>query len=107
VSGYHTLPKADEDLINGARWIRADNPQAARRFLDVVFETFDRLAKFPEFAPLARFKNRRLAGVRFCVMPPPFNRWLIFYRIVRNEIEIIRVIYGTQNWRGNPESFFI
>jgi plasmid stabilization system protein ParE len=107
VSGYRTLPKADEDLVEGARWIRAGNPQAARRFLDAAFETFNRLAAFPESAPLARFKNRRLAGVRFCVMPPPFNRWLIFYRIARNEIEIIRVIYGTQNWRGNPESFFI
>jgi plasmid stabilization system protein ParE len=107
VSGYRTLPKADDDLIEGARWIRADNSQAARRFLDAAFEAFDRLAKFPESGPQARFKNRRLTGVRFCVLPPPFNRWLIFYRINNDEIEILRVIYGTQNWRGNPESFFI
>lgn len=107
MSGYRTLPKADEDLIEGARWIRADNSQAARRFLDAAFAAFDRLAEFPESGPVARFKNRRLAGVRFCVLPPPFNRWLIFYRIIGDEIEIIRVLYGTQNWRGNPESFFV
>ena len=107
MSGCRTTPRADEDLVEGARWIHADNPQAAHRFLDTAFETFDRLAKFPESSPLARLRNRRLTGVRFCVLPPPFNRWLIFYRIISDEVEIIRVIYGTQNWRGNPASFFI
>jgi plasmid stabilization system protein ParE len=107
VTGYRTLPKADEDLIDGARWIRADNPQAARRFLDAAFDAFERLSKFPESGPPARFKNRKLAAVRFCVLPPPFNRWLIFYQLRGGEVEIIRVVYGTQNWRGNPDAFFI
>ncbi len=104
---YSTRPKADEDLVEGARWIRADNPQAARRFLEAAFEAFDRLAEFPKSGPLARLKNHRLAGVRFSVLSPPFNRWLVFYRINHGEVEILRVIYGTQNWRGNPKSFFI
>jgi toxin ParE1/3/4 len=107
VSGYRTTPKADADLIEGARWIHADNPQAARRFLDAAFDAFDRLAQFPESGPLARFKNRRLVGVRFCVVSPPFNRWLIFYQLRGGEVEILRVLYGTQNWRGNPNTFFI
>jgi len=107
VSGYRTMPKADADLIEGARWIRADNPQAARRFLDAAFDAFDRLAEFPESGPLARFKNSKLAGVRFCVVSPPFNRWLIFYQLRGGEVEILRVLYGTQNWRGNPNTFFI
>lgn len=104
---YRTRPKADEDLIEGARWIRADNPQAAQRFLDVAFDAFDRLAEFPESGPLACFKNRRLAHVRFCVLPPPFNRWLVFYQLRDNEVEIMRVVYGTLNWHGKSGSFFI
>ena len=106
MSGYRTTPKADEDLIEGARWIRADNLQAARRFLDAAFAAFERLAQYPESSPLARFKNRKLASVRFSVLPPPFNRWLIFYQLRGGEVEIIRVIYGTLNWRGKPETFF-
>lgn len=106
MSGYRTTPRADEDLIEGARWICADNPQAARRFLDAAFQTFDRIAEYPEFGPLARLKHRRLVGIRFCVIPPPFNRWLIFYRISASKVEIVRVLYGTQNWRGDPASFF-
>jgi hypothetical protein len=39
------------------------------------------LAEFPESRPLARFKNRKLSNVRFCVLPP-FNRWLIFYQVL-------------------------
>lgn len=107
MSGYQTTPRAEEDLIESARWIRADNPQAARQFLNTAFEAFERLGKFPESGPVARLKDRRLTSVRFCVLPPPFNRWLIFYRIGQQDIEILRVIYGTQNWRGNPASFFV
>ena len=107
MSGYRTKPNADGDLVEGARWIRADNPQAARRFLDAAFDAFDRLAEFPESGPSAKFKNRKLAAVRFCVLPPPFNRWLIFYQQRGGEMEIIRVIYGTKNWRGKPDTFFI
>ena len=107
MSGCRTTPRADEDLIEGARWIRADNPRAARCFLDAAFDAFDRLAEFPESGPLARFKNRKLAAVRFCVLPPPFNRWLIFYQQHGGEVEILRVVFGTQNWRGNPDAFFI
>lgn len=59
---YKTRPRADEDLIEGARWIRADNPHAARRFLDLAFETFERLAEFPESGPLARLKAGDLSG---------------------------------------------
>ncbi len=106
MTGYRTAPKADDDLIEGTRWIRADNPAAARRFLGAAFEAFDRLARFPESGPLVRLKHRRLAGVRFAVMPPPFNRWLIFYRPRGAAVEILRVLYGTQNWRGSPASFF-
>lgn len=107
MSGYRTTPKADDDLIESARWICSDNPPAARRFLELAFATFDRIAKFPEFGPRAQLKHRQLAQVRFCVMSPPFNRWLIFYHIVEVEVVILRVIYGTQNWRGNPVSFFV
>lgn len=107
MSGYRTKPRADADLIAGARWILTDNPDAARRFLDAAFESFGRLATFPESGALTHLRNRRLAGVRFVVLPPPFNQWLVFYRLHEGEVEILRVIYGSQNWRGSPASFFV
>ena len=99
-------PEADEDLIAARDFIAADNEQAARAFLDAAFESFDRLTQFPEMGPIARFKHRSLKGVRFFVLAPPFNRWLIFYQPAGKVIEIKRVLYGNVNWREEPERFF-
>lgn len=98
--------EADEDLIDGRDFIGADNEYAALEFLDTAFETFDRLAQFPESGPKASFRSRSLKGVRYCVMPPPFNRWLIFYKPTKADAEIRRVLHGNLNWRQEPERFF-
>jgi plasmid stabilization system protein ParE len=103
---WHASPETDEDLITARDFIAADNEQSARDFLDAAFEAFDRLAQFPEIGPLARFKHRGLKGVRFFVLPPPFNRWLIFYKPADKRLEIMRVLYGNVNWRQEPERFF-
>ena len=49
---------ADEELIAGRDFIGADNDRAALAFLGAAFETFDRLAQFPETGPKADFNNR-------------------------------------------------
>jgi plasmid stabilization system protein ParE len=102
---WGTTPAADMDLIAGRKWIEADNPEAAQRLLKTARECFDRLAQFPESGPLARLKGKEFEGLRFTVLLPPFNKWLVFYRI-GEIVEIIRVLYGTQDWRGEPERFF-
>lgn len=103
---WHASPETDEDLVAARNFIAADNEQAARDFLDAAFDAFERLAKFPETGPTARFKHRALKGLRFLVLPPPFNRWLIFYRQAGKVVEIKRVLYGNVNWREEPERFF-
>ena len=75
--------ETDEDLIAARGFIAADNEDSALDFLDAAFDSFDRLAQFPEMGPRARFQPKALRGVRFFVLPPPFNRWLIFYRPTR------------------------
>jgi plasmid stabilization system protein ParE len=101
---WGTTPEADADLIRGREWIEADNPDAAQRFLITARECFDRLAQFPETGPLTRIAGREFEGMRFIVLSPPFNRWIVFYR-VREMVEIVRVLYGAQDWRGDPERF--
>ena len=103
---WRASPETDEDLIAARDFIAADNDRAALDFLDAVFEAFDRLAPFPEVGPRARFKNRALKGMRFLVLSPPFNRWLIFYRPITGGVEIKRVLYGNVNWREEPVCFF-
>ena len=98
-------PQVDEDLIAGRDFIRPDNDRAALAFLDAAFALFDRLAQFPEMGARVRLKNRKLKRLRFFVMAPPFNRWLVFYEPRPDGVEIVRVIYGTMNWKQSPELF--
>lgn len=102
---WGTRPAADADLIRGRVWIEQDNPEAAQQFLQTAKGCFDRLGQFPELGPLARLKGKEFAGIRFCVLDPPFNKWLAFYRVTEI-VEIIRVLYGVQNWRRTPKRFF-
>ena len=103
---WRASPETDEDLIAAREFIAADNEGSARDFLDAAFEAFDRLAQFPEVGPLARFKHPALKGMRFFVLAPPFNRWLIFYKPADQSVEIRRVLYGNVNWRQEPKRFF-
>lgn len=103
---WRASPETDEDLIAGRNFIALDNEKAARDFLDAAFEAIERLSQFPEMGSCARFKHRDLTGVRFFVLAPPFNRWLIFYQPVGKDVEIKRVIYGNVNWREEPGRFF-
>ncbi|MEI6197485.1 MAG: type II toxin-antitoxin system RelE/ParE family toxin, partial [Verrucomicrobiota bacterium] len=77
---WQASPQTDEDLIAARDFIAADNQPAALDFLDAAFEAFDRLSQFPEMGPPARFKHRALNAVRFLVLPPAFNHWLILYQ---------------------------
>jgi len=81
------------------------SPSGEVRFMDTAFKSFEFLARVPEAGIKAQLRNERLKEVRFWVMPPPFNKWLIFYRLESGAVCILRVLYGAQDWREEPESF--
>jgi hypothetical protein len=56
--------------------------------------------------PTARLAHRKLKGLRFLVLPHPFNRWLVFYRPTPGGVVIERVLHGSMNWRQSPRRFF-
>ena len=99
-------PQVDLDLIAGREFIRADSDRAARAFLDTAFEAFDAIAEYPRMGVAARFRHPKLRGLRFLVLPHPFNRWLIFFRREKSGVVIERVLYGSVNWRQAPDRFF-
>lgn len=103
---WQASENADDDLIAARDFIAADSERAARDFLDAVFETFDQAANFPKMGPSAHFKHRALKNVRYFVLPPPFNRWLIFCQPTHAGVDIMRVLYGNIDWREEPGRFF-
>ena len=100
---YLARPAVDDDLLQSAKWIALDNPDAAQRFLDTAFKSFEFLSGCPEAGPRARLKDERLREIRFWVLPPPYNRWLVFYRIEAETVVIVRVLHSAQNWRERAE----
>ena len=89
------------DLQAAARYIRRDNPAAARAFLEAAYDTFGFLAPnggigrsradlgFPEI------RSWRVDG---------FRRYLIFYRELPGRIQIWRVLHGARDLHQNLTS---
>jgi plasmid stabilization system protein ParE len=98
--------QVDADLIAGRDFLAADSTRAATAFLDVAFKTFDAIAAFPKAGTSVRLRHPQLKILRFVVLPHPFNRWLVFYRPRPRGAVIVRVLYGTVNWRQEPDRFF-
>ncbi|MEB3233761.1 MAG: type II toxin-antitoxin system RelE/ParE family toxin [Leptolyngbyaceae bacterium] len=89
-------PIVIQDLIDHATYISVDNLDAGDRFLYAAEETFQQIAKFPEIGRLSGFSTPALANIRQYAIKG-FRRYLIFYQIHADIVEIIRVLHSAQN----------
>lgn len=84
-------PLADQDLEDIWFFVAQDNPEAADRLLDRIEESVKLLAE-----------NPRLGPARPDVAPElryhPVGNYLLLYRIIKNGIELVRVVHGARNW---------
>ena len=88
-------PQVIHDLIEIATYIAEDNLDASDRFLAAAEETFKQLAKMPGIGKLGQFSHPNLVGVRQQAIKG-FKKYLVFYRSIDSEIEILRVIHGAR-----------
>lgn len=82
------------DLQGIARYIRVRNPRAARRFLVATYDTFEFLAANPGMGRCRAdlgFPEVRSWRVR------GFPRHLIFYRMLPDRVQILRVLHGARD----------
>jgi plasmid stabilization system protein ParE len=75
--GARWRPRARSDVIEQARWIAKDDPEAALRFLVAVRGASERLVALPEIGARRRFRSPRLRAVRLWPVPD-FPKVLIF-----------------------------
>ncbi len=68
-------------------YIAADSPLAADRFIDFIYEKCISLCSAPE---IGRERRDLLLGIR-CL---PVKRYLIFYRVTNQAIEVARILSG-------------
>ncbi len=82
------------DLQAAARFIRRDNPAAARAFLEAAYDGFEFLARNPGIGRtradlgFPEVRSWRVTG---------FRRYLIFYRELPGKIQIWRVLHGARD----------
>ncbi|MFH7245159.1 MAG: type II toxin-antitoxin system RelE/ParE family toxin [Spirulina sp.] len=89
-------PIVIQDLIAHATYISLDNLDAGDRFLYAAEATFQRIAKLPEIGRRSGFTSPRLAQIRQYPIKG-FSKYIIFYQIHPDTVEIIRVLHGAQN----------
>jgi len=89
-------PAAQADIDDTAEYISIDNVDAGYRFLVGVDETLDRLIDMPGLGTPREYLNNRLSGLR-SVPIRGFRNWLLFYRVVQDHVEVIRVLHGARD----------
>lgn len=92
-SSYALHPEAYADLEEIRDYIAQDNPQAANRVIDEIFEAFRALAAFPQRG----FKRPELTlrPLRFAVV----RSYVIAYAANESPLWIIAVIHGRRSPR--------
>ncbi len=84
-------PRAEHDLEDIWFFVAQDNPDAADRLLDRIEQSTKLLADHPhigtarpDVAPELRYH--------------PVGNYLLLYRIIKNGIELVRVVHGARDW---------
>ena len=83
-------PTAESDLIDIWCNVALDGPAAADRLLNAIAERIWQLALFPDSGPARPdiAKDARVLTV---------GNYLVLYRQNREEIEIVRIVYGARD----------
>lgn len=84
------LAKADEDLIDIWFSVAYDNRTAANRLFDRIVDRCQQLATLPYSGVSSASLSE---GLRYLVC----GNYLIFYRVMPNEIVIVRVLDGRRD----------
>ncbi len=90
MSKLRISPRARADLIEIWSYIADDSAANADAFIDKLFETMQLLAGKPGSG---RHREELAPGMQSF----SFGRYIIFYRVVTSEIEIVRVLHGARD----------
>ena len=70
--------------------IQQDNPTAAQKIVQAVFDRIEQLAAFPGLG-----RPGEVNGTRELVSPP----YVVVYRSTEEIVEILHIWHGAQDWR--------
>jgi len=88
---------AELDAFGYFQYIQEHNPAAALRFLEAIDATVQGLALHPLKGRPRKFRSADLKGIRSWRVDR-FENYLIFYRIARTRLEILRIKHGAMEF---------
>ena len=83
-------PIADGDLLSIWDFISRENLFAAERLLARIGERIESLSRFPE-------RGKPMGHLAFGARCLIESRYLIFYRILDDNVEVVRVVHGSMD----------
>lgn len=89
-------PQAERDIEECFVYIAEENLDAGVYFLVAVEDSLEQIAKFPLLGKKKEFQDKRFKNVRMWHVKN-YEKYLIFYTIAENKIEVIRVLHGSRN----------
>ena len=94
--GLRISPAADADVDEAGLFIAQDNLDAALRFYDAIDQTYREIHDHPKRWPRYELDHPRLSEVRKRSVIG-FEKYLVFYRVDADMVEIIRVFHGARD----------
>lgn len=96
--GYeiHILPTARNDMEEIVDYLNTLSPEVAFRYYDFIVEKVFSLSHNPLRCPLSRDKRLRADGYRVLII----KDYLVFYLVVKNTVQIHRILYGKRQYES-------
>jgi len=89
---YRILPLAARDIEEIVFYIAEDNPTAAQKWLNDIHARCRRISEMPGMGTAKPDVNPDLRM-------SPIGNYLILYRQIGPDVEIVRVVHGTRQWQ--------
>ena len=89
------LSTAQKDLLSILEYIPSDNINAAADLVDEIDDKIGRLARHPRMGVIPKDTVLKSKGYRMLIV----GNYLVFHVILKNKIEIRRVLHAKRNYR--------
>lgn len=82
--------QARSDLLHLVEYIARDNPDAAEMLANDIEAKAEKLREFPKICKVGRKRGTRELVTH--------KNYIMVYRVINNQIEILRVKHSAQQW---------
>ena len=85
-----------QDLVNIKKYIKYNlqEPNTANKLITNIRKEIDKLASNPEIYSIIDDDIIKKLELRKIIV----GNYIVFYRIIKNKIQIVRIMYGRRNW---------